>query len=260
MSDIEETEVSKATDEERAEQDLARSDLTLLVLLRDQLQKLRIAEGNRAGASEKLGEPGRQALHEGYEKRLQALEDDITEGVRAEMREHPAWPWLKDIRGVAETSAALVVGYIDIEKCPTVSSLWRYAGYGVVDGRRERPTKGEKLHYNARLKTMVWRLTDLQIKTRGPFRKAYDDAKHRYLTTHGPDSGYKDPYPGKNEGKPWTLAHCELAARRAASKLFLSMLWQVWREAEGLTTQGPWIEQYGGGQHDILDPWEYVRA
>lgn len=203
------------------EEVLSRSDLTLLVGLRDQLQKLRIAGD---------------------------IEKAITQSLIPEVQAHPAWPWLEGIRGVSYTSAALVLGHIDIAKCDTVSSLWRYAGYGVVDGKRERPTKGVKLPYNARLKTMVWRLIDLQVKLRGPYRVTYDGAKHRYLTTKGPDGT-----------KEWTLGHCEAAARRVAAKLFLSHLWQVWREAEGLSTTGPWIEQYGGSSHDIIDPWTHIK-
>lgn len=242
--------------EERALAELERTDLSLLVLLRDQVQKLRIAEGNRSGAAAKREEEDRQQLHGRYARLLGEIEEDVEKRLKPEVEQHPAWPWLGQIRGVSHTSAALVLGYIDIERSPTVSSLWRYAGFGVVNGKRERPTKGQKLAYNARLKTMVWRLTDLQVKLRGPFRGAYDDAKHRYLTTRGPESGFK----AEDTDKPWTLGHCEAASRRKASKLFLAMLWQVWREADGLSVRGPWIEQYGGDQHSILDPWDYIGA
>jgi hypothetical protein len=144
-----------------------------------------------------------------------------------------------------------VVGYIDITRCDTVSSLWRYAGWGVVDGKRERPVKGEKLHYNARLKTMCWRIIDLQVKLRGPYREIYDNAKHTYLTTRGPDTDI-------DKDQKWTLGHCEAAARRKAIKLFLSHLWQVWREAEGLPIRSPWIDEHGPSGHSMIDPWEFV--
>jgi hypothetical protein len=82
------------------------------------------------------------------------------------------------------------------------------------------------------------------VKHRGPFRKAYDEAKFRYSTTR----------PG------WTKGHIDLAARRKAAKLFLSMLWVVWREAEALPVRGPWVAEYGGPGHTIEDPWEYVKT
>lgn len=223
-----------------------RPELLALILLRDQVQKLRIAEGNRAGSTGSDEE--RSATHTRYAAQLLSIEEEITESVGAEVRLHPAWPWLKQIHGVAETSAGLVLGHIDITRCNTVSALWRYAGYGVVDGKRERPTKGEKLHYNARLKTMVWRLIGLQVRLNGPYAVEYRNAKHTYMTTKGPE--------GRKE---WTLGHCELAARRKAAKLFLSHLWLVWREAEGLPTRSPWIAEHDpSGQHTMSDPWKYV--
>lgn len=229
--------------EEKTEEETPRSELTQLVLLRDQLQKVRIAESNRVAAYMRLGEPSRADVHQTYVDELTGLEDRITSQITQEVREHPAWPFLERVKGIAETSAAMVLGYIDIEKAPTVSALWRYAGFGVVDGKRERPVKGEKLHYNARLKTMVWRVIDLQVKSRGPYRKFYDDAKHTYQTTR-PD---------------WTKMHIELASRRKAAKIFLSHLWVVWREAEGLPTRSPWIEEHGGEGHTIIGPWELIE-
>lgn len=299
-------------DEARAERDIvSRSDLSLLVLLRDQVQKPRIAEGNRAAASERLAvlatkaeelraegidgeelvaalmkikvdktptselvarhivespqnverEMARAELHRGYEERLKGIEGEIERSVRPFMRAHPAWPWLSQIRGVAETSAALVVGYIDIEKADTVSALWRYAGFAVIDGRSERPKAGQKNSYNSRLRTMVWRLISNQIRLGGPYEQEYRNAKHTYLTTRGPDSGYVEtnrPEADKRYGKPWDLGHCEAAARRRAGKLFLSHLWEVWREAEGLPVRPPFIGTVPG--HDMIDPWSYVGA
>jgi hypothetical protein len=68
--------------EEQAPLD-TRPELTVLVLLRDQLQKLRIAESNRAGAAGKLGEIDRQDLHGYYQKRILDLEHEIENAVRA---------------------------------------------------------------------------------------------------------------------------------------------------------------------------------
>lgn len=284
--------ISEVAEEDRFEQELrTRSDLTIQVLLRDQLQKLRIAEGNRARAAERLGDERRMRLHEMYEMTLKDLEERITQAVRDEVVTHPAWPWLSAIHGVAETSAALVVGYIDIHRCGTISQLWRYAGYGLRtqncencagsgslwvesatgeivkdserperDGdwqvhecatcrgrgfveRRDRPVRGERLPYNARLKTMVWRLIDLQVKTRGPYRTTYDQAKAYYLE-HRPD---------------WTKGHVEAAARRKAAKLFLAHLWMVWREAEGLPLGMPYVIDKSGDEHDYIDPWAFIR-
>lgn len=242
-----------------------RPELTQLILLRDQLQKIRIAEGNRVSAAVGLNDENRAEIHRHYEEALSQLEKSITKQVKDEIQSHPVWHWATQIRGVGETSLASVVGYIDIERADTISALWRYAGYGVqlvecptchgddspetcecagagVVGRRERPTKGEKLHYNARLKTMVWRLIDIQVKLRGPYRDVYDMAKFSYTNTR----------------PSWTKGHIEAASRRKAAKMFLSHLWMVWREAEGLPTRVPYIEEHGEGQHDIIGPHQFL--
>ena len=64
------------------EEVLARSDLSLMVLLRDQLQKLRISEGNRNFAAIELGETRRADLHRGYHDRLLDLEEEIFRPIR----------------------------------------------------------------------------------------------------------------------------------------------------------------------------------
>jgi hypothetical protein len=64
----------------------------------------------------------------------------------------------------------------------------------------------------------------------------------------------------EDESQYWTLGHCEQAARRKAAKVFLSMLWRVWREAEGLPTRSLWIEEHGPSGHSILDPWTFVEG
>src|SRR2546429_4338861 len=42
------------------------------------------------------------------------------------------YPWLRDIKGIGERLAGMLIGLIDIKKCDSVSSLWRYSGFGVV--------------------------------------------------------------------------------------------------------------------------------
>lgn len=240
-----------------------RSELTELVVLREQIQKLRVAEGNRVESAMRLNEPARAAVHRHYQEALEQLETKITKQVEDEVKKHPIWPWIEGIHGIGAVSIGSVIGHIDITKPDTISALWRYAGYGVriiehkacegkgcaecgetgMVGARERPTKGEKLHYNVRLKTMVYRLIDIQIRLRGPYRKPYDEAKFTYSTT-----------------RSWTKMHVELAARRKAAKFFLSHLWMVWREVEGLPTRAPFIAEHSDVQHDIIGPAEFLAA
>jgi hypothetical protein len=45
-----------------------------------------------------------------------------------------------------------------VKRIDVVYSDWRFAGFGVADGKAERPRKGEKLHYNRRLKVACWKI------------------------------------------------------------------------------------------------------
>ncbi len=206
---------------------------------------MRIMESNRIAVGCDV------EIHTPYEFAFREIERRAEKDIREQMRAHPIANWIANVKGLAEVSAAQIVSHIDIEKCGTISALWRYAGYGVVDGQRERPVKGQRLPYNRTLKTAVYRAIALQIRLGGPYARVYRDAKHTYLTTRGPDSGV-------SADRRWTLAHCELAARRKAAKVFLSHMWQVWRAAVGLPVSEPFIARSAG--HDVIDPWEFLKS
>src|SRR5205085_10179308 len=96
-----------------------------------------------------------------------------------------------------------------------------------IDGKAERPTKGEKLHYNKRLKTTLYLVAGSMLKSNSPYRKVYDDSKNYYTATR-PD---------------WTKAHIHMASLRKMEKVFISHLWQTWREAEGLDTRELYVHE-----------------
>ena len=137
------------------------------------------------------------------------------------------------VKGIGPMLAAKLVSMIDIERADTVSSLWRYGGWAVIDGQRERPTAGEKLHYNSRLKTTCYLIGVSFLKSNSPYRKVYDDAR-AYYSANRPD---------------WTEGHRHNAAMRKMIKMFLSALWLVWRQLEGLPITYPYAHERLGHQH-----------
>ena len=137
-------------------------------------------------------------------------------------------------------TAAKIISMIDIERAPHVSSLWRYAGYAVFDGEREKPTKGEKLHYNKRLKTACYLLGGSFLKSNSPYRKEYDSARE-YYDANRPE---------------WTKAHCHQAAMRKMIKLFLQHYWVVARTLEGLPVTMPYVHDKLGHAH-YYPPQDY---
>lgn len=100
-------------------------------------------------------------------------------------------------------------------------------------GRSQRPTKGEKLPYSAFLRAkLLGGFGSAFIKNNTqPWRKLYDDYKHRKLT-----AGW-----GVSDG------HRHAAATRYATKMMLLHVWKAWREFEGLPVRPSYHEEKQGG-------------
>jgi len=98
----------------------------------------------------------------------------------------------------------------------------------------ERPTKGEKLHYNKFLKTkLVGVMGSCLLKANSPWRKFYDDYKHRL----------------KSAGKGMSDGHRNSMANRYMVKMLLQEFWIQWRTLEGLPIRAPYQEEYLGHKH-----------
>ena len=97
-----------------------------------------------------------------------------------------------------------------------------------------RPVKGEKLKYNAFLKTkLIGVLGPCLLKANSPWRKFYDDYKHRKAS-----AGW-----GMSDG------HRHNAAIRYMVKMLLLDIWKAWRAMEGLPIRPSYQEQYLGHTH-----------
>jgi hypothetical protein len=98
----------------------------------------------------------------------------------------------------------------------------------------EKPTKGEKLHYNKFLKTkLVGVMGSCLLKNDSPWRKFYDDYKHRLQSANK----------GMSDG------HRHSMANRYMVKMLLQELWIQWRTLEGLPVRETYQEQYLGHKH-----------
>ncbi len=215
-----------------------------LVDLRDRtLQKNRIAFGNRVDAIMRGADTSNKStldiLTKWYE-RFDDLEKELDKDIANLVDGIEIVERLTDVKGIGKMYAAKLISLIDISRSGTVSALWRYAGYGVIDGKREKNKKGERAHYNKRLKCTLYVIATSFVKCNSPYRKIYDDAKEYY------ESKYPE----------WTKLHREYAARGKMIKIFLSHLWLVWRQIEGLPTRNVYVEEYQGHTH-IIPPQEF---
>lgn len=220
------------------------STLRALADLRDRtLQKSRIAFGNRLSAIERgVDQPanGTAKLLTVWFERLQELEELADKDIQKVAAEEAIVEQMVKIKGIGLILAAKVVSMIDIERCNSVSALWRYAGYAVIDGEREKNVKGERSHYNKRLKTTLYLVASSFLKCNSPYRRLYDVAKEYY----------------ERERPDWTKLHRHYAAMRKMTKIFLQHLWLRWRELEGLPTSQPYVIEYLG-HVDYMRPEEF---
>jgi hypothetical protein len=220
-------------------------DITLraLVDLRDRtLQKSRVAFSNRLSAIERGDDTvsnGTVRLLERWHKRFDDLESELDNDISEMIDGNELVECMTEVKGVGDILAAKVISMIDIQRADTVSALWRYAGYGVVNGEREKPTKGEALHYNKRLKTTCYLIGSSFLRSNSPYRQIYDSSKEYYETN-----------------RDWTKLHRHHAAMRKMIKVWLSHLWEVWRTLEGLPVRNIYAEDKLGHNH-YISPQDY---
>lgn len=225
-------------------------------------QKLRIQAGLRGGTDTVILSD-KQIAHLGQQSdNLSAIERQELSNIRRLLRQHPMYPWLKAQKGVGPTMAGVLLAYINIEGCHTVSHLWSWCGLAVdPDGKAQRRKKGEKAGYNPWLKAkLVKVLGDSFIKCRSPWREFYDSYKHRKQHTLVDcmlcaGTGKYDKKTCSNcsgTGKgPWgrSDAHRHQASVRYMVKIFLSHFWEEWRKIEGLPTPDTYAEAMLGRKH-----------
>lgn len=189
----------------------------------------------------------------------------------------PVWDWLTSIRGLAAGSLAarLVAQIDDIAKFDTISKLWRFSGWAVLDGKVE---SRDSQHYNRRLKSTCWLIIDQFIKQNTPYyRELYDDYKAKQRETHPipvcRECGEIDIKKRKSgDNYRWVCTDCKSTkidytdmhlhnrAIRYVAKRLLAHLWLVWRESDGLPISGPWIQEHGGHTHIEPPPnWAGIK-
>lgn len=131
-------------------------------------------------------------------------------------------------------------GTVEIRQdcCPTVSSLWYYAGLGVDNstGRSVRKEKGKKANWSHFLKTKVVGVlagSFLVRKFNSPYRVLYDNRRNRMTSMKACKSDN----------------HYHRDAVRPMMKTFLFDLWKAWRTLEGMPTPNPYAEAKLGMVH-----------
>jgi hypothetical protein len=201
-------------------------------------------------------------------------EQELRVAMEVALQTHPVWPWLSEVRGIGATLSARLLARLDIRRAPTPSSFWAYCGLATVPaqlfgcgecgattsaarGRRvpashknsagqscpspmqsiaapeglrvaqPMPARGESASYDRHAKKICYLIGVSFLRSRSSYREHYDRERERLV----------------RERSDWTKARQHLASLRKMEKLFLSHLWAVWAEAEGIPIVRPYAHE-----------------
>src|SRR5258708_16152110 len=187
--------------------------------------------------------------------------------------------WLRRQEGVGPAMAGVLIAYLDPYKARHGSAVSKYAGLHVgPDGmgrsrRAEHMVEREYLDKNKELKIRNSLTYEPFLKTKltgvlagsflrankgegaQPWRKIYDDYKHRLETDPSRPKvslvKWKALHKAeKDVSQLWPPGRINNAAKRYMVKIFLSAFWSHWRELEGLPVTDPYpVDKMGLPPH-----------
>lgn len=168
---MEDIELIVAKDLRAAAKVLTVGEARYLVDLYYQVQEFRKATGNQIRSLGK-DEPG--ALIQGIFGSLEKVEGRIKKGLDYYTDTQPMGQWGKEIVGIGPVIAAGLLANIDLTKCRTAGSIWRFAGLDPT----QTWEKGQKRPWNASLKRLCWLIGESFVKVSGNPKSMYG---HLYL-------------------------------------------------------------------------------
>lgn len=174
----------------------------------------------------------------------QTLEKSAIKAMQKRMQKHVLYEWVKSNKGVGEKTAARLLSalgdpymkeqYVEdgdefrrIYKPRSVSELWAYSGYGVVNGMAPSRKKGQKSNWNPEIRMRTYLIAETSVKCNGTYKPVYDAAKlHAVETPHTTDCVRCKA----KAGEPLGAGHAHARALRRVSKEILRDLWTLAKE------------------------------
>lgn len=297
-------------------QGLTVRDLRWIADAYEQAQRVRIESGERiraivqgrderTGAGRERAEAGKMlvAIRRGEDdgpvvllgrtyRRHWEAEQELRRAMNTALAEHPAWPWLSQVKGIGATLAAKLLARLDVSRAPHPSSFWSYCGLATVPGVEYRCTTcGLRTSYPVRYRvkpvhtrpddgtTCAGQLTqgrgpEQNIRVAQPRpasgeKASYDQYAKKVCYLIGVSfvrskSAYGEFYRRERqrlaEERPgWTTGRLHYAALRKTEKLFLAHLWVVWRRVAGLPIEAPYAQAVLN-RPDYIPPEAMVQA
>ena len=149
-----------------ASQKLTIGEARYLVDLYYQIQEFRKATANQIRS---LGteEPG--IVIGGVFASMEAVEGRIKKALDYYTDSQEFGRWCKSIVGIGPVITAGLIANIDLSKCRTVGSIWRFAGLDPTS----KWEKGKKRPWNASLKRLCWLIGESFVKVSGNPKSLY---------------------------------------------------------------------------------------
>jgi len=231
------------------------------------IQEYRKATASQQRSLTEYGEPA-ELINWLFEQH-RVIEDNLKKVLDIYTNQHEVSIWAKSIPGIGPVISAGLLAHIDITKAPTVGHIWSFAGLNP----EQKWEKGQKRPWNARLKTLCWKIGESFVKvsnkTEDIYGKIYKERKERE-TTKNEQLEFKDQAEKKlkefNIGKDTDAykyysqgklppAHIHERAKRKAVKIFLANLHHVWyRHHYGDEPPKPYAIEHLGHAHYIKPP------
>lgn len=202
------------------------------------------------------------------------------------LADHPAWPWMSQVRGVGPTLGAKLLSRLDIDRADNPSSFWCYCGLATVPGQRwscvacgyvgifpaTHNITGK--HKGCRQLAILSDGPESGVRAAQPRaekgqKRGYDAfaKKTMYLLASswlkaGQASFYNHIYRTKvsyyeRERVGWEKGRRHASALRAAEKVFLSNLYESWCLAVGRVPKPPFVESSLG--HVVVSAAEVLE-
>lgn len=254
-------------DLKKASKNLTDLEARYLVDTYYQVQEFRKATSNQIRSMQESEEP--TEVINWLLDNLESLENQIKRALDTYTKSHPVGEWLQSITGIGPVIAAGLLAHIDIKKAPTAGHIWSFAGLNP----NAKWEKGQLRPWNARLKTLCWKIGQSFVKvSNNPndvYGKIYKERKE-YEVMKNEAGDYKEQaeiiLKSKNIGKTTDAykayiqgklppAHIQQRAERYAVKIFLSHLHEFWYEQHyGEKPPKPFAIEILGHAHQIPRP------
>ena len=253
-----------SNDLKKAAKSLSEQEVRYLVDTYYQIQEYRKATANQCRIMDESTEP--HDVLSWFLGNAETLEGQIKKALEYYTDSHPVGMWLKGITGIGPIIAAGLLAHIDIHKAPTAGHIWSFAGLNP----NQKWEKGQKRPWNARLKTLCWKIGESFVKVsnnpKDIYGKIYRQRKEKEIVNNS-RLAFKDQaveklrtkkigkdteaYKWYSEGK-LPPAHINERAKRYAVKIFLSHLQEFWYKQEfGVDPPAPYPIAILGHAHKI---------